>query len=92
MAKRKQLFHPDEVRAKIQVSQLINLLHDNAYGNLKEELSPSRVKSVEILLRKAIPDLSASENKNEITHRYVARLPDKAPTAEAWQQQHETLQ
>jgi hypothetical protein len=30
----------------------------------------------------------------ETTHRYVARVPDKATTAETWQQQHEptTLQ
>ena len=59
MAARKQLFHPDEVRAKIQASQLINRLHDNAFG--KVELTQSQVRSIEILLKKAVPDLSSVE-------------------------------
>jgi hypothetical protein len=63
MATRKQLFHPDEVRAKIQASQLINRLHDNAFG--KVELTQSQVRSIEILLKKAIPDLSAVELTGE---------------------------
>lgn len=40
------------------------------------------------LLKKVLPDLSASENKTELVHRYVARVPDKAATADQWQQQH----
>jgi hypothetical protein len=32
--------------------------------------------------------LSSTEVKSETTVRYVARIPDKAATAEAWQQQH----
>lgn len=59
MAKRKQLFHPDDVRQKIQVSQLINLLHKNAFGELPEELSQGRLKSIDMLLKKAIGDVSA---------------------------------
>ena len=59
MATRKQLWHPDEVRAKIQASQLINRLHDHAFGEV--ELTPQQVRSIEILLKKAIPDLSAVE-------------------------------
>lgn len=57
MAKRKSLFHPDEVRQKIQASQLINRLHSNAFGEI--ELTQGQIKSIEILLRKAIPDLAA---------------------------------
>jgi len=56
MAKRKQLFHPDEVRAKIQASQLCNRLHDHAFDKI--ELSPTQLKAIEILLRKAMPDLA----------------------------------
>jgi hypothetical protein len=59
MAARKQLWHPDEVRAKIQASQLINRLHEHAFGKI--ELTSQQVKSIDILLRKAIPDLSAVE-------------------------------
>lgn len=60
MAARIRKNHQDEVRAKIQASQLINVLQKHALGET-EELSPSRIKAIEILLRKSIPDLSAVE-------------------------------
>ncbi len=50
--------HQEDVRRKIQVSQLINVLHGQALGEI-EDLSPSRLKAIEILLRKSLPDLSA---------------------------------
>ena len=46
------------VRAKIQASQLINVLQNHAL-NGGEEFSASRMKTIEILLRKSVPDLSA---------------------------------
>lgn len=60
MAARLRPRHQDEVRAKIQASQLINVLQNHALGTL-EELSPSRIKAIEILLKKSLPDLSAIE-------------------------------
>jgi hypothetical protein len=63
MAARKQLWHPDEVRAKIQASQLINRLHDHAFGVV--ELTPAQVRSIEVLLKKAVPDLSAVQISGE---------------------------
>lgn len=50
--------HQDDVRKKIQASQLINVLQGHAFGQTKE-LSLSRMKAIEILLRKSLPDLSA---------------------------------
>lgn len=50
--------HQDDVRRKIQVSQLLNVLHAQALGE-SEELSGARLKAIEILLRKSLPDLSA---------------------------------
>lgn len=50
--------HQDDVRKKIQVSQLLNVLHDHALGD-SPDISPSRMKAIEILLRKSLPDLSA---------------------------------
>lgn len=58
MAARIRKHHQDEVRARIQVSQLVNVLTDQALGH-GEELSPTRLKAIEILLRKSLPDLSA---------------------------------
>lgn len=52
--------HQEDVRAKIQVSQLLNVLTGQALGTA-EEISPTRMKAIEILLRKSLPDLSAVE-------------------------------
>jgi hypothetical protein len=51
--------HSDEIRAKIQASQLVNRLTDHALGKL--ELTGTQIKSIEILLKKSVPDLSAVE-------------------------------
>ncbi len=81
-----------KVRERIQTSMLINRLSDHVFG--KVELSPTQVRSAEILLKKSMPDLSASDNKTEVTHHYVADVPAVAPTVDTWQQQHapKTLQ
>lgn len=57
-------------------------------------MSATQVSAGLGLLKKVLPDLSASENKNETTVRYVARIPNKATTSEEWQQEHQapTLQ
>lgn len=82
MAARKQLFHPDEVRQKIQTSQLINRLKSHAFGDV--ELSPTQVKAIEILLRKTMPDLSAIDAtlSGEVTN-YV--LSDKPMSEDEWE-------
>lgn len=58
MAARLNKLHSAEVRAKIQASQLINVLQDHALTG-EGEISSTRLKAIEILLRKSIPDLSA---------------------------------
>jgi hypothetical protein len=85
-ARTRKIRHDDETRAKIQATQLVNRLQDHVFG--KVELSPTQVRSAEILLRKSIPDLSSTENKTEVVHRYVARLPNKEANSEIWQKQH----
>ncbi len=50
--------HQDDVRKKIQASQLINVLQDHALTG-EGEMSPTRMKAIEILLRKSVADLSA---------------------------------
>jgi hypothetical protein len=89
-ARTKKIRHDEETRAKIQTSQIINRLQDHILGKL--ELSPTQVRCSEILLKKTIPDLSSTENKTEVVHRYVARLPNKAANSEVWQQQNAPAQ
>jgi len=50
--------HQDDVRKKIQASQLINVLQDHALSG-EGDLSPTRMKAIEILLKKSLPDLSS---------------------------------
>lgn len=85
-ARVKKLLHDEETRARIQISQIINRLEGHVFGKI--ELSPTQVKSAEILLRKRLPDLTAADNKTEVTHVYVAELPPVALSPDEWQAQN----
>lgn len=63
---------------------LVKRLSDNAAGNLYPELSPSQVRSIEILLKKVAPDLSAVEHTGEVTQNYVMLAPAVEATADEW--------
>ena len=58
MAARLNKLHTEDIRLKIKASQLINVLQDHALS-ADSELSLTRMKAIEILLRKSVPDLSA---------------------------------
>lgn len=58
MAARLNKLHQDDIRQKIQASQLINVLQNHALTG-DGEFSASRMKAIEILLRKSVSDLSA---------------------------------
>lgn len=60
MAARLNPRHSDMVRAKIQATELINLLQDYALGRI-DEITSGRMKAIEILLKKSVPDLSSIE-------------------------------
>lgn len=64
--------HDDQTRAKIQASQLINRLQDYALNG--GELDSSRIKAIEILLKKTLPDLSAVELSGDMTLRHEDAL------------------
>lgn len=76
--------HQDDVRAKIQASQLVNRLTNHALGKI--ELSATQIKAIEILLRKSVPDLSSIEHTGEVTN-WVMRMPEPAATSEEWERQ-----
>jgi hypothetical protein len=64
MAARLRKTHQDDVRTKIKVSQLINVLQNHALGD-SEELSQTRMRAIEILLKKTLPDLSQIQGAGE---------------------------
>ena len=65
MAARKQLFHPDEVKKKIQTSQLINRLQENALSG-KEFMTSGQIASANSLLDRVVPKLKAVEHSGEV--------------------------
>ena len=65
--------HQEDVRRKIQASQLINRLSDHALG--KNEMTPTQVKAAEILLKKSMPDLSQVQGAGDNgEHKVVTRI------------------
>lgn len=65
MAARLNKAHQDDVRLKIKTSQLVNRLQDFALGGVDPktqepiDIDAPRLKAIEILLRKSLPDLSS---------------------------------
>lgn len=72
MAARKHLSHDQKTRERIQTSQLINRLQDNAFG--KVELTREQIRSIEILLKKSIPDLSAIDVSATVDGKLVVTI------------------
>ena len=64
MAARKQLFHPDEVKDRIKITQLINRLTAHALSD-DPTMNSSQVRAAQILLAKAVPDLKSVEYTGE---------------------------
>jgi hypothetical protein len=60
MAARLRAKHQDEIRTKIQTSQILNRLTKHMLGEV--EMSQTQVRAAEILLRKSMPDLAAVEH------------------------------
>ena len=76
------VLHSEKVRERIQSAQLVELLQQNALGKLINnrngqpyELSMSRLKSIDILLRKTVPDMTQIDFKADVQHRFVVEIP-----------------
>jgi hypothetical protein len=65
MAARKQLFHPDVVKKKIQTSQLINRLQENALS-AEETMTAGQIASANSLLDRVLPKMKAVEHSGEV--------------------------
>lgn len=65
MAARLRPHHSEEVRSKIQTSQLINVLEKHVFEGT--DLKKSQVSAAIALLRKTIPDLQSIEGGLDLT-------------------------
>lgn len=75
-------------RQRLRVAAMLNRLQDHAEG--KCEMTATQVRAAEIILRKAVPDLSSIAHEGEVSHRYIAEIPAEAPSSEAWELAHKT--
>jgi hypothetical protein len=74
-ARTRRIFCDDNTRAKIQTTQIIKRLTDHILGNV--ELNPSQVSAALGLLKKTIPDLSATQHSGTVNlNNNVNDLPD----------------
>jgi len=60
MAKRLNAAHTEDIKRKIQTSQLVNRLQDNAMAD-EEFLTAGQIKSIEALLDRVLPKLKSVE-------------------------------
>ena len=84
MAARLNKAHQEDIRLKIQTSQLVNRLQDFVLGERDKktgepiEIDAPRMKAIEILLRKSLPDLSSitlqGDDENPICHVIERRI------------------
>ena len=72
MAARLNLRQQEQTRSAIQTSQLINRLQRFALAEDGIEIDAVRLKAIEILLRKSLPDLSqvtlSGDSENPLRH------------------------
>jgi hypothetical protein len=57
--------HQEDIRRKIQASVLIDFLTKHVKG--EREMTPSQIRSAEILLKKSVPDLISTEMTADLT-------------------------
>lgn len=77
-------------RARVQVRRLMDMLHANAVG--RAWLSTSQLKSIDMLLKLALPvDRAADKAKGEVKQSLaesVVVVPAVAASSDAWQEQY----
>ena len=61
MAAREDKIHTNRVRARIQVSQLVTRLENNALGELDKEMTTGQILSANSVLDRAMPKLKATD-------------------------------
>ena len=86
MAARKNVANNQRARERIQTTQLINRLTNHALGKLK--LEPTQVKSIEILLKKTLPDLAQMTIEGGDKPIQYAQVSSEPLTADEWLTKH----
>ena len=89
LRRRQMKFHPDEVRSKIQAIRLVDILQQFIFSDVDKngrklaDLTMAQVRSIDVLLKKVVPDLTRTLISADVNVRYVAELPPVL-TREEW--------
>lgn len=67
-AKERRKLNAEAVRDQIQATQLIKVLQDHALGKGRAKMTAAKLKAIEILLDKSVPDLSSVKHEVEAKH------------------------
>jgi hypothetical protein len=67
--------HTQIARERIRVGMLLGRLQRHVKGDV--EMSPTQIRAAEILLKKALPDLTSIEHSGAIEHRSAVELTDE---------------
>ena len=78
--------HDENTRAKIKVGNIITYLQRHLAGEC--QLSMTQLKAAEILLRKALPDLTSVEHSGEVSTVSVIRAPEVIQNIDEWQKRY----
>lgn len=78
MAARKNTHISEEVKKKIQTSQLINRLQTNALAD-EEIMTAGQISSAQALLDRVLPKLKAIDHSGDVTTTVVRRTIYEAP-------------
>lgn len=92
MPARKNLRHDMRSRERIRTGALLRRLQKFALGEKGDQgeaikLSAGEIKSIDILLRKTIPDLTAVEHSGEVVRRDIS---DQPLSEQQWSEQYGT--
>lgn len=79
MAARIRKTHQDDVRKRIEVSNLLTRVQKYANGELSDEdISPNRLNAIKLLLSKALPDLQSiqitGDSENPLIIESIKRI------------------
>lgn len=83
MAARHTNWTPEIVRQRIRITKLIQALELHALGKI--EMSATRIRAAEVVLRKALPDLTAVEHSG-----FIERPPTREEVLARLAQLHAT--
>ena len=76
----------EQWRMSIRVGLIRNRLMKCILGEI--EMSPVQLQACKILLERTLPALATVEVNADVTHNYIARIPQPAQTTEEWAKQN----